>query len=176
MNNKNNATGLSLELAALLENTPLVKDLDLKRLEKSARELDNDPKWRAEFLKSRFVDNMLIALKEESTSQSAIAHTWGKSRQYVGKLLNEDRRVNFTIETMCEVAHLLNRTIDIPVLRKNELSQVIRCIPSFRLVTPSDFLKCSPTVKRSEQYLGADFRGAYQVIQPEKYDDSCLAA
>ena len=60
-------------------------------------------------------------------NQSELAKRWGKTRQYVSKLFNEDKRINFTIETMCELAHQLNRRLAIQVLEPNQVAYVMRC-------------------------------------------------
>lgn len=120
---------LSEDLQRYLQSVPAMTQSDLDELQDSAKELARDPKWRADYLKGLFVEQVLAAMEEEQLSQSELAARWGKSRQYVSKLLNEDERVNFTIETLCEVAHLLGRRVEVQVLRPNEIPHVLRTIP-----------------------------------------------
>lgn len=115
------------DLRAYLERVPPVTSDDLTRLKAAAESLDDDPSFQAEFLKSLFVERMLERLNECNESQSDLARRWGKTRQYVSKLFNEDERVNFTIETMCEMAHQVGLRVDIQTLRPNQMAQVITC-------------------------------------------------
>lgn len=115
---------LSEELRALLARVPKVEDLGLDALAKAAQDLDADPAFRADLIKGIFVERILQALEERNESQSELAKRWGKSRQYLSKLLNEDKRVNFTVETMCEIVHHLGHKLEILVLRPNEVATV----------------------------------------------------
>ena len=170
----NQSADLSEELAALLDGTPSVSELDLDRLGKAVQDLDNDPKWKAEFLKGRFVAEISAALEEQAISQTELANAWGKSRQYVSKLLNEDKRVNFTIETMCELAHLVHRSLDLPLLKTNEVSQIFRCVPTMReVLITSASLGDGRAVNRAPESFSRDFKyGISSVIRDEEYDDS----
>ena len=127
------------DLAELLEQTPPVTQDDLARLEAAAKALDDDPAFQADSLKSLFVENLLAAMEELHENQNQLAQRWGKSRQYVSKLFNEDKRVNFTIETMAELAHLLGRRLVLQVLSPGEHGYVMRCQPTRdRFVMPED--------------------------------------
>lgn len=59
-----------------------------------------------------------MARKTTTTSPPAASSTpgtpkWGKRRQYVGRIMNEDARVNFTLETMCEMLSLVGKRLTI---------------------------------------------------------------
>jgi len=112
-------------LRAYLETIPEVTQEDLAQLRASAASLYDDPAFCADLIKGRFVCEMLEAMEETGKTQSDVARAWGKSRQYLHKLLNEDKRVNFTVDTLCELAHLLNRRIAVMVLRENEYARVM---------------------------------------------------
>jgi len=116
-------------LKAYLASVPEVTEADLEALRASARKLEGEPLFQADFLKRRFVEEMLAAMNEQGVSQMELAKKWGKTRQYVSKLLSEDRRVNFTIETLCEFARLLDRRVEIQVVRPAEAALVIRTVP-----------------------------------------------
>lgn len=115
------------EIAALLANTPKTTPATLERLRKAGERLENDPAFQADFMKSQYVENVMQAMSEKGISQSDLARRWGKSRQYLHKLLNEDKRINFTIETMVEVAMLLDRRLEMHMLKKDEAAHVLRC-------------------------------------------------
>jgi predicted XRE-type DNA-binding protein len=115
-------------LEEYLAGAPGLTTDDLEALRVAAEKLETDPAFQADYLKSRFVEKMLAAMEEDQISQSELANRWGKTRQYLSKLLNEDHRINFTIETMCEFAQLLNRRVDLQVVRPSEVTHVIRAV------------------------------------------------
>jgi len=129
---KNEIVGkeMSEDLKTYLNSIPEVTEAQLEALRTAGQKLENDPAFQADYLKSRFVEQMLAAMEESGVNQTELANRWGKSRQYISKLLNEDRRINFTIETMCEFAHLLNRRVDIQAVRPSEVAHVIRVVPN----------------------------------------------
>lgn len=138
MNTTNNpiSADLPAELREYLQSVPSVNAKDLAELKQAAEALDRDPAFQADYLKSLFVERMLEAMAELGESQSSLAKRWNCSRQYVSKLFNEDKKVNFTIETLCELAHLLQRRVDIRVLRENEETHVVCTAPAHRKVEP----------------------------------------
>lgn len=138
MNTTNNpiSADLPAELREYLQSVPVVSAKDLAELKQAAAALDRDPAFQADYLKSLFVERMLEAMAELGETQSNLAKRWNCSRQYVSKLFNEDKKVNFTIETLCELAHLLNRRVDIRVLREDEETHVVRSAPAHRKVEP----------------------------------------
>lgn len=111
-----------------LATVPPVTEAMRKDLRAAAKALDHDPKFQAEYIKGLFVNFMFEAMNDEKLSQSEVARKWGRSRQYLHKLLNEDKRVNFTVETMVELAMLLGRRIEMNVLKQNEAAHVLRCV------------------------------------------------
>jgi len=121
---------MSEDMKAYLGSTPEVTEADMEALRTAAQKLESDPAFQADYLKSRFVEQMLAAMEENGISKTELANRWGKSRQYISKLLNEDSHVNFTIETMCAFAHLLNRRVDLQVVRPSEVTHVIRLVPA----------------------------------------------
>lgn len=127
------------ELAELLANTPKAKPATLVRLRKAAEGLERDPAFQADCMKSLYVENVMQAMAEKGVSQSELARRWGKSRQYLHKLLNEDKRINFTIETMVELAMLLGQRMELHMLAKNEAAHVLRCRLPKSKVTTSGF-------------------------------------
>lgn len=115
-------------LREYLAKVPPVTDAARARLRAAAKELDDDANFQAEYIKGLFVNFMLEAMDEEKLTQSEVARKWGRSRQYLHKLLNEDKRVNFTVDTMVELAMLLGRRIEMHVFKKEEAAHVLRCV------------------------------------------------
>jgi len=121
---------IPVEIAELLARTPKVTEAMQARLAAAAEELDHDSGFQEDFIKGHFVNSMLEAMGDEGLSQSEVARKWGRSRQYLHKLLNEDKRVNFTVETMVELAMLLKRRLELHVFKECEAAHVLRCVVS----------------------------------------------
>lgn len=120
---------LDPDLRDLLANTPKLTPNDLAELGTAVRELDNDPAFIAELNKSRFIETLLQAMNAQGVTQSELARRWGKTRQYVSKVFAEDRRVNFTLESMAELATLLGLRLDVRALSPLEESVTMRLLP-----------------------------------------------
>jgi hypothetical protein len=175
---KENAAMIQKNLETYLARVPDVTAADLEALRDAAEKLDQDPAFQADYLKSRFVEGMLAAMEENGDNQNKLAARWAKTRQYVSKLLNEDRCVNFTIETMCEFAHLVNRRIDIQVVRLSEAAHVIRAMPTadFAAIWKDDYAAAVGN-RRSFAEI-KEFAPTLTNIESKKesYEPACLAA
>lgn len=119
---------LSDELKALIEQTPVITQERERELGDAIRSLRADPTFQAEVLKAQVVEHMLQGMEREGLNKNQLAKKWGKSRQYVGRALNEDKRVNFTLETVCEMLSLVGKRLrvvveDINTTAKPELRQ-----------------------------------------------------
>jgi ribosome-binding protein aMBF1 (putative translation factor) len=121
-------------LRAYLDTIPAVTHEDLDQLRSAAAELDVDPEFQADYLKSLFVEKMLEALEKRGENQTHLAQRWGKSRQYVSKLFREDKRVNFTIETMSTLAHLLGCHLELRVIPTSNATSVPAAGPAQKSV------------------------------------------
>jgi DNA-binding phage protein len=113
-----------------LERTrPLTPEM-LAELAKANRALEADPEFQADFLKSLFVEKMLEAMEERDETKAQVADRLGKTRQYVQKLFNEDKRVNFTVDTLCAVAHALGRRVHLHVCKAEEEPMIVSAMRS----------------------------------------------
>jgi transcriptional regulator with XRE-family HTH domain len=108
-----------------LSHTPPLTDAMRQELARANRELEADPAFQADFLKALFVNEMLTALEIRGESKAQLADRLGKSRQYVQKLFDEDKRVNFTVDTICEVAHALGRRVHLHVCEDGEEPMIL---------------------------------------------------
>lgn len=99
--------GLPPELAALFQNAKKLSPAQMDELGKAGDEWQNDPVERADYHKALFVTAIKQAMEAQKVSQSDLAKKWGHSRQYLSKLLKQDKQTNFTIETMVELTILL---------------------------------------------------------------------
>ncbi len=74
----------------------------LAEMQVIATDFDADPEFVADYMKSQFVEDVLEAMAAQGLNRNTLAKKLGKSRQYVGKVLNETS--NFTFETVAEFA------------------------------------------------------------------------
>lgn len=125
MKNNSLPNDLPADLRAYLESVPPSTPEMTERVAAANRALEDDPTFQADYLKSLFVEKMYAALEERRETKSTLAERLGKSRQYIQKLFSEDRRVNFTIETLCSVAHALGQRIHLHVYHEHEQPVII---------------------------------------------------
>jgi ribosome-binding protein aMBF1 (putative translation factor) len=115
-----NTVKLPADLQDLLNTTAVFSDTKRQTLAKANKDLFNDPSFKADLLKSSFVEDIYSAMEEKSLSKSALAKMWGKTRQYIAKILDEDAKINFTIETMVEISHHCGLELKITTSSKDE--------------------------------------------------------
>ena len=116
------------ELAEMFRNARPVTQEMVDEIAATNRALGDDPDFMADLLKGYFVECILEGLEETGLSKAQLAKRIGKTRQYINKVLNEDKRVNFTIESMVKIAHALGRKVDLHVLKKNEEAHIFRTV------------------------------------------------
>lgn len=97
----------SADLAALLTQSRPVDRAAEDRLKEANKRWWKKPSERSEYHKAMFIATIREAMEKQRINQSQLAEKWGKTRQYLSKVLNQDNRVNFTIETMVELTLLL---------------------------------------------------------------------
>lgn len=110
------------KLQAWLETVP---DLDavLEELESiDVPDIENDPEFQAELLQGAVTEGILQAMEEEEVNRNQLANKMGKSRQYVGRSLNE--QANFTLKRLAEFAVALGRKVAIVFHKKNEVVKI----------------------------------------------------
>jgi len=90
------------------ETPPLTKEM-LDELAESNERINNDPHVEADLIKMQFVNEMLAALDERGETKAHLAERLGKSRQYIQKVFDDSNRANFTVDTLCLIAHALGR-------------------------------------------------------------------
>lgn len=112
------------DLREYLAGVPEVTEADRKALGEAIKALDDDPEFQADLLKSLIVEKFLAALEEVGATKSRLASNWNCSRQYVSKLLDEDNPVNFTIETLCKLAHQMDRRVSVELLKRGETVEI----------------------------------------------------
>ena len=98
---------LSPELQGLLNDTPILTDQDVGELGDAIAALDFDPEFVADCMKGDFVNDILQEMSERGINKNQLAKMWGKSRQHVGKILDEEKAKNFTIDTIVSLSMTL---------------------------------------------------------------------
>ena len=96
------------DLQALLDATPQTEGI-VQAIRQDIANLDTDPEDVSDFLKMQFVEDILAAMAMRGISKAELARRLGKSRQYVGSVLNE--RANFTLDSMAQIACALGMRI-----------------------------------------------------------------
>ena len=94
-------TSIPADIQALFENLPTVDELDAAQSAPSV-DFSADPQFVAGALKMQLVEDILKAMEEQGLNKNTLAERLGKSRQYVGRILNES--ANFTLESVAEIA------------------------------------------------------------------------
>ena len=120
------ASGLPDDIAALFADASPTTAADLSQLERAAAALLADPKFIADHAKSLIVEDILRAMEAAGMTRNALAGKIGKSRQYVSKILDEDRRVNFTIDSLAEFSAALGIQLCLRMLPESERLLFIR--------------------------------------------------
>ncbi|NOQ23528.1 MAG: helix-turn-helix domain-containing protein [Candidatus Aegiribacteria sp.] len=82
--------------------------------------LEKDPEFLQEYMVANIVEDILQSMDEEGISKSQLAKRLGKSRQYVGRVLNET--ANFTIKSVARIAAALGKDV---VLRLKSYTEVV---------------------------------------------------
>jgi plasmid maintenance system antidote protein VapI len=98
---------LAPEIQELLDNTPVLTDDAIQELAETNRALNKDPEHVAGIIKSVFVNDILCAMEEQGINKNQLAQKWGKSRQYIGDLLDKENARNFTIDTIVSLSMTL---------------------------------------------------------------------
>jgi transcriptional regulator with XRE-family HTH domain len=152
-----NTPQISDAALALFQQARKLNKSDLDRLAEAADRLDEDPKFRAEYLKSLLVEQIREAMDDKGISQSDLARLWGKTRQYLSRVLNEDKRVNFTLETLVELSSLVGRKVEVNLLDPSENTHVLRCKVAPRTVAAQRDFGHLPAVRRLALFDAAEF-------------------
>lgn len=167
-------TVLPADVAELLNRTPAITSALRERLARAAEEADRDPVFHANYLKGLVSQEILQALAERGETQSSLAERLGCTRQYLNKLLSEDRRVNFTLDTICSLAHLTGRRAHLVFVREDEEPHVLRCAKPRAVHRLRDELGSTPDQRRIHA-LDSEFE-IDQPLTTHAHDSSCAAA
>lgn len=119
-------TSLPDDIASLFKNTRQATPADLSRLEKAAGALREDSSFLADVSKGLIVEDILRAMEAAGLNRNTFAAKLGKSRQYLGKMLDEEQPANFTIDTLAELSNALGVKLHVRLLPENEQMIFVR--------------------------------------------------
>ena len=114
------AGSLPAGLAALIAAASPSPGKDAATLSRAAAKLADDPAFIAECAKGVIVEDVLRAMEASGLNRNTLAAKLGKSRQYVGRMLDEDQQANFTIETLAELACALRLQLHVRMVPDSE--------------------------------------------------------
>ena len=72
------------------------------------------------------MEDILRAMEEQGLNRNTLAAKLGKSRQYIGKILDEEQPANFTIDTLAELSSALGINLHVRMLPENERMIFVR--------------------------------------------------
>lgn len=130
------STPLPDDIAALFANTRQATPKELAALARAADALRIDPAFLADYSKGLVVEDILRAMEEAGLNRNTLAAKLGKSRQYVGKILDEERRANFTIDTLAELSTALGVKLHVRMLPEDEHMIFVRGLTVTTKVEP----------------------------------------
>ena len=135
-------TPLPDDIASLFENTRQATPAELARLQKAAALLRADPAFLADVTKGLIVEDILRAMEATGLNRNTLATKLGKSRQYIGKILDEEQPANFTIDTLAEFSAALGVKLHVRMLPESEHMIFVRGLTVTTKVEPTaDFPK-----------------------------------
>lgn len=120
------------------EPTPLPKELEeiLKRacptlevqsaLAAVTPDFDKDPAFVAGYLRAQLVEDVYRAMAETGLNKNTLARRLGKTRQYVGRILNES--ANFTFRTVADLACAIGWQVNVRLYAPTERLAIIRSV------------------------------------------------
>lgn len=171
--NLHNNDALPESIAALLEGVRPTKEV-VSELEKAVRALADDPEFIADCLKSQVVNDVYRVMEAKGINQNQLAAKLGKSRQYVSHFLAEDRRVNFTLETLAQLSFALQSRVVVRMLPPDEVLSSIHLVHKMSAAVPM----IDAPLHQREAYDSLPFVKVSNFLQKEAADEykcSCAA-
>ncbi len=163
------------DILAYLDSIPTVSTEDLHELEKTIRSFDDNPAFQADYYKGLFVNSVLDGMAKHSLSQSEVSRRWGKTRQYLHRILDESAKVNFTIETMVELAMVVGKRFKLELTDALPTAVFVKMSTPRRLAVP--LASAHSSVSSIVGYLSNDDQCLIQGVLPTpEVAASCSAA
>lgn len=168
-------TPLPDDLAALFENTRQATPAELSRLEKAGAALRADPAFLADVSKGLIVEDILRAMETAGLNRNTLATKLGKSRQYIGKILDEEQPANFTIDTLAELSSALGVKLHVRMLPDDEHLIFVRGLTVTTKVVPiADFPK--PQAKSASIFEDRFESSNISPFPSTRHDSACMSS
>lgn len=129
-------TPLPDDIAALFAGTRQATPRELAGLAKAADALRADPAFLADQSKGLVMEDILRAMESKGLNRNTLAARLGKTRQYVGKILDEENPANFTIDTLAAMSGALGVKLHVRMLPENEHMVFVRGLTVTTRVEP----------------------------------------
>ena len=168
-------TPLPDDIASLFENTRQATPAELSRLENAAAAFRTNPAFLADVSKGLIVEDILRAMETAGLNRNTLATQLGKSRQYIGKILDEEQPANFPIDTLAEISSALGIKLHVRMLPEDENLIFVRGLTVTTKVEPiADFPKLQT---KSASIFGDRFESCNISPFPStRYDPSCMSS
>jgi len=125
------------DILAMLEDVPELSEMEAEIREADV-DMEKDPEFVGGYLKASFVEDLYQIMAARNLTKSDLAKLLGKSKQYVGRVLNE--RGNFTLESIAEFACALDMRVALLLHEPGERTAVLPAATKPRALTR--FRKC----------------------------------
>ena len=122
------------------------------------------------------VEDILRAMESAGLNRNTLASKIGKSRQYVGKILDEDHSANFTIETLAELSVALGVQLHLRMLPANEHMIFARTLTVQTEVSPESPFPGDNKVLRPSHDAGCFEQRNIITFQPISYDRTSMSS
>lgn len=149
-------TPLPDDIAALFAGARQATPRELAGLAKAADALRADPEFLADRSKGLVVEDILRAMETKGLNRNTLAARLGKTRQYVGKILDEENPANFTIDTLARISGALGVKLHVRMLPENEHMVFVRGLTVTTRVEPM------PDFPKSENSFPRIFEDPYE--------------
>ena len=135
--NSRGHTVVPADILEMFEGVPETAEI-VARMKANEVDLDADPEFVAGYLKAQFVEDIYKAMEKQNLNRNQLAKKLGKSRQYVGKILNE--KANFTLETLAEIACALDMRVTARMFSSEERMAILPIVEKSRILRLSEFV------------------------------------
>ncbi len=128
---------VSANIMAMFDDVPETEEI-IARMKSNALDLDADPEFVAGYLKAQFVEDIYKVMESQGLNRSQLAKKLGKTRQYVGRVLNE--KANFTLETLAEIACALGMQVSARMYSRDEQMAILPTVRKPTILFLSEFV------------------------------------
>jgi len=137
MSVEKNDISIPEDIQEMLRDVPEAHEL-IEWFREADVDMEKDPEFVGGYLKARFVEDLYQIMAARNLTKSDLAKLLGKSKQYVGRVLNE--RGNFTLESIAEFACALDMRVALWLHEPGKRTEVLPAVTKPHALTR--FRKC----------------------------------